>query len=639
MRYRSEIDGLRAFAVVPVVLYHAGFAAFAGGFVGVDIFFVISGYLITTIIVEEAADGRFSISRFYERRARRILPALYLVIAVSTVAAWALMMPDQIREYSRAMLSVFGLASNMHFWLTTSYFQPGADELPLLHTWSLSVEEQYYLAFPLVLIQLWRSGAKATGAVIGLVTLGSFALCEIVWRGYPAAGFYLLPTRAWELGLGSLAAIHLVRRRWVPSATTSQMASLLGLLLMAFSVAAYSDATPFPGGFALAPTLGAVLVILFAAPGTLVGGLLSMRPVVWVGLVSYSAYLWHQPLFVFARIATPVRPSGSMMLAAAAATFLLAGLTWACVERPFRDRARIGRQAVLRFGVAGGALLVGVGLLLPLLAPRPGAYAPEFRQLFVSRAERSDYVKENYRSLRAHAEAGDERPVMLLIGDSYSQDFLNMVREVGAFLGHRIVAHYIPARCQVYFGGEDVGRFVTAARRGECRKLRGSHATDLARRANVIVLAARWSAWAAERLPETIRALDLRPEQRILVIGGKSFGRPNLRAMLRRNGDLAGFRLAPEAGQAMANQRLRTMLPPALFVDTHAIVCGVEVPGCPLFTPSGSLISYDGFHLTQAGARYVGTLLFRDPALAGYAPKPPATEHAAARPGTGSGSR
>ena len=206
VKYRAEIDGLRALAVLPVILFHADFELFSGGFVGVDVFFVISGYLITTIIISEMTEGKFSIINFYERRARRILPALFFVMFACIPFAWMWMLPSQMKDFSQSLIAVSLFASNILFWRESGYFDAAAEEKPLLHTWSLAVEEQYYVLFPIFLILAWRFGKNRVFWMIVVIAAISLLLSELGWRKQPAANFYLAPTRAWELFAGSIAA-------------------------------------------------------------------------------------------------------------------------------------------------------------------------------------------------------------------------------------------------------------------------------------------------------------------------------------------------------------------------------------------------------------------------------------------------
>ena len=212
MKYRREIDGLRAVAVLPVILFHGGFAGFEGGYLGVDVFFVLSGYLITSILYQEHAAGSFSILKFYERRARRILPALILVVLACIPFAWAWLVPRELAEFSRSVLSVVAFVSNVYFWTQSNYFATAAELKPLLHTWSLGIEEQFYVAYPLVIAAIWRMNRKWLPAILLVAVVASLVLAQWVVGHRPSAAFFLLPTRAWELLAGGLVAVHLMHR-------------------------------------------------------------------------------------------------------------------------------------------------------------------------------------------------------------------------------------------------------------------------------------------------------------------------------------------------------------------------------------------------------------------------------------------
>jgi peptidoglycan/LPS O-acetylase OafA/YrhL len=360
MRYRAEIDGLRALAVVPVILFHAGFEPFSGGYIGVDIFFVISGYLITRLISEEIVRGQFSIATFYERRARRILPALFLVCLVSMPIGWRLLLPDEFSDLGRSVVAVTAFASNFHFWLQGDYFAAPAESWILHHTWSLAVEEQFYILFPLLLVGLSRVGRRRTFIVVLLGSLASLTLAEFGARIDPSANFYLMPTRAWELGAGALLALGAPRLE-VGVAPFKHWIAAIGLAAIAISMLSFGPTTRHPGLITLAPVLGTAALIVAATPETLIGRWLSSGILVGIGLISYSAYLWHQPLFAFARIYVGV-PSAAQYLALIAVTFLLARLTWRFVERPFRDRQWFIRERVLPLSIASSAVLLMIGI-------------------------------------------------------------------------------------------------------------------------------------------------------------------------------------------------------------------------------------------------------------------------------------
>jgi peptidoglycan/LPS O-acetylase OafA/YrhL len=363
MDYRREIDGLRALAVLPVILFHAGFETFSGGFVGVDVFFVISGYLITTIILSELEQGKFSIVNFYERRARRILPALFLVMLVCIPFAWFWLLPSDMKDFSQSLVAVSVFASNILFWRESGYFDTAAELKPLLHTWSLAVEEQYYVLFPLFLMLFWKLGKRWILVTLGLVFVASLAVAQ--WAAYakPAAAFYLLPTRGWELLIGAFAAFYLSKaNRKEFGKGLSEVAGWLGVALIMYSVFAYSKTTPFPGFYALVPTIGTVLIILFATQQTTVGKFVGNKAFVGVGLVSYSAYLWHQPLFAFAKAYTFHLPTIQLISLLIFISFALAFLSFKYVETPFRVKGRISRARIFWISVFGILFFTSVGL-------------------------------------------------------------------------------------------------------------------------------------------------------------------------------------------------------------------------------------------------------------------------------------
>ncbi len=355
--HRPDIDGLRAVAVSSVVLFHYGFPGVSGGFVGVDVFFVISGYLITAITRGELGQGRFSLAAFYERRVRRIVPALATMLLATGLASPFVFLPEDLRLLAKSTEASALFGSNILFsHLAADYFD--ADNLtlqPLLHTWSLAVEGQFYLLFPLVLMPLARRPRATISALAALAAL-SFALGAWGTVHSPVSAFYLLPGRAWELLAGGLLAclpIRIARARVADAAVGS------GLAAIALATTFYTAATPFPGAAALLPCLGALLVIGGGSVGGRASALLGAAPLAWLGRISYSLYLWHWPVIVLARYGGGPDLSLATRLSLLAATVALAGLSHAAIERPFIARAALPRRRGLLLG-AGGAVLAAL---------------------------------------------------------------------------------------------------------------------------------------------------------------------------------------------------------------------------------------------------------------------------------------
>ena len=449
MDYRREIDGLRALAVLPVILFHAGFETFSGGFVGVDVFFVISGYLITTIILAELEQGKFSIVNFYERRARRILPALFLVMLVCIPFAWFWLLPSDMKDFSENLVAVSVFASNILFWRESGYFDTAAELKPLLHTWSLAVEEQYYVLFPLFLMLFWRLGKRSILVMLGLVFVASLAVAE--WAAYakPAAAFYLLPTRGWELLIGAFAAFYLSKaNRKEFGKAVGEIGGWLGVALILYAVFAYSKATPFPGLYALVPTLGTVLVILFATQQTTVGRFVGNKAFAGVGLISYSAYLWHQPLFAFARHRSLTEPSHTVFLVLSVLALALAYLSWRYVEAPFRKRGNVSRGLIFSLGFVFTSLFIAIGYFGYV----KNGFESRFERVLsgdIGHIEFHKYIDEKYFDCEPKVVAENSlswegflrckqsrqgTPEIVLLGDSHAEHL---------FLG---LAEYIPSK-------------------------------------------------------------------------------------------------------------------------------------------------------------------------------------------------
>lgn len=539
MKYRPEIDGLRALAVLPVMVFHAGLPVLTGGYVGVDVFFVISGYLITTILLDDIAGGRFSIARFYERRVRRILPALFVMIAACVPFAWMWMLPEEFKSFGQSVVATVLFSNNVLLWLTSGYFAQAAETKPLLHTWSLGVEEQFYILFPLLLAVLVRPGRIALA--IGLLGAASIAL--MLWSvqtGMPGseARFYLLPTRAWELLAGSAAALWLRSGRPAPARPLRSALALLGVVSVAVAMVTFDRGTDFPSLWTVLPVAGTVLLILFAGPDEPVGRLMGHRIPVAVGLVSYSAYLWHQPVFVFYKLRMMEEIAPLAALGLIALSLGLATLTWRFVEQPFRTGPvpLLPRRGMLfATATAAGLALCAGGGAAHVLRGVPARLAPEARTVATIAKIRSPHQTScefgPWEDVPAHPIAActgfmpSGRPDVVIIGDSHAgamaQDIQQSLQAAGleSYAVTYLGCPALPGLYRVDLGPRHgCDAYATA--------MQDWIATSGAR---AVVIAARWTiGWAGDRFDNGE--------------GGVAEGDPNPIDLLSHASDRAGAR-------------------------------------------------------------------------------------------------
>lgn len=367
--YRPELDGLRALAVLAVIVYHTGFDLLPGGFLGVDVFFVLSGYLITGIVWDGLAQSGFSLTHFYARRARRLLPALTLVCLATAGLGWLVMIPSDNLSLGESLLAVATFTANLYFANTTGYFERSVEYLPLLHTWSLAVEEQFYFVYPLLLLALYRLGRGLTLFVLCLLLIGSLLWAEYQSAHAPVHNFFLITGRAWELTLGAILALPFVAARL--SAIDERYRTALGsggIFLILASFVMLSDDVPLPGLATLPATLGAALVIACVHPAAGAGRVLSHPWAVAIGLSSYSAYLWHQPLFAFTQTLYFGAPPAGFVIGVAVGSLFLARLTTAWVENPCRRWQRTwltdGRVVLMGFVLLSLIAVVGLRVMV-----------------------------------------------------------------------------------------------------------------------------------------------------------------------------------------------------------------------------------------------------------------------------------
>jgi peptidoglycan/LPS O-acetylase OafA/YrhL len=654
MKYRKDIDGLRAVAVLSVVLYHAGVHWLPGGFVGVDIFFVISGYLITQILLDETATGHYSITNFYVRRAQRILPALYFILVVVLLLGLLLLLPSEVLGLSKSVLATTLFSSNFLFWKQSGYFDVSAELKPLLHTWSLAVEEQFYVLWPLILVFCCRHGWSIRAAISILLAL-SLALSCVFVTETPITVFYLLPGRAWELLIGAWLATahcHGFKNKWVANGL-----SLLGVFLLAASVLLLDKSLPFPAWNALFPCMGAALLIAAGEGAVVNRHLLGWRPLVFVGLISYSLYLWHWPLLSYVRILNlgelpPVQAAGALAL-----SFLLAMLTWRYVEAPFR------RQGVSVSPVGSLISYALLGLLICMMAWLVIYFKGFPERISVQSLAAQEAVKDfnaargvchlnmaqvGLRDVEACTNpriSGALNKTLAIWGDSHAEAMVSGFAVMPG-LAEGLVLQMTKTSCPPLLG-VTVTRGAMAYR--ECADFNAATIEMLRQRSDIstVVLAARWPVYVLESgfgVPE--ETLGAPTYALVAAAGGASTGRPSIAAfgvalnstidILVRAGkkvivvgavpemkyDVPGCvarrrmslvstgscNLAQDIVEARISVVNKTIGVAAIRADVQAlypdrILC--QDGYCSVEGPDGQVMYHDHNHLSTAGSRYV----------------------------------
>lgn len=619
MRYRADVDGLRAVAIVSVVVFHLS-SRLKGGFVGVDVFFVISGYLITGLIQAEMQRGAFSLSGFYERRIRRILPALIAMLAVTTAACGLIIFAAPFEDYAKSLIAALGSVSNVYFWLQTDYFTRAGQTAPLLHTWSLAVEEQFYLLFPPLLMLIHRVRPKAlvlTVAVLAVVSLGANIATIAVFKAQHAA-FYLPHARAWELMLGALVALRAhppVRAVWARN-----VIGAVGLALIAVSLAVIDNSNRLFGMALLAPCLGAAMVIASGegeAP-TWTSKLLAWRPFVFIGLISYSLYLWHWPIIVLFKAYTGVEVDlpAQIKAVALALSLVAAILSWALVERPFRRR-RGGRARVFAIAAAAVAAVGAAGAAIVFLQGAPQRFAPDIARVTapLGYKEFADFrtgicfLDSTQPFTRFHSDdclkSFPGKSNVLLMGDSFAAQL---------YYG---LAHTLPADINLMQANSSGCRATIAAssvRDGtKCRQL-----TDLlfsqflpSHKVDLLILSGRWRTSDFEQLKATLKWAAARG-QKVLLVGPTpeyDAPMPQLLGLGRLRGDrsLVGRHRLDDTAKIDRGLAEIASQAGVAYSSPYQFLCPTEV--CLEVLPGDVPVQFDNAHLTPEGSIVVAKSL------------------------------
>jgi peptidoglycan/LPS O-acetylase OafA/YrhL len=611
MRYRPEVDGLRAIAIIPVVAFHAGITQLSGGFVGVDVFFVISGYLITKIIVEEIEGGKFSLLDFYRRRILRIIPVLIVVVLATSLFGYFLFLPAEFEDLAKSVVATAFFSSNFYFWQTSGYFDPASTLRPLLHTWSLAVEEQFYLFFPLLILAIHRFGGRRYGGWIFAFSVLSFVASVLGVFYEPSATFYLLPARGWELGLGALIAVG-----WFPKVESGKLRFALsggGILCICFALFYLDEESLFPGWNALFPVVGAALLVAYGQ-GTTVGRFLSAQPMRHIGLVSYAWYLWHWPVIVYWKLVYGELDTFVSIAFVISLSFLLAVISRPLVEQPFRVGFSSRRSArVVQAGLASLCATGVLGVTLAVVGQQGRYFPPEILRV----ANFSDYrstpdYEFQFRMGRCMLGERHEgtsldvaecltldpaRPNFLVIGDSHAA---HMWRALALEIPEWNFLQATVSGCRPLIGTGGAGR---------CTFIRDSMFSEFLgdNRIDGVVLAARWREGEVAHVAETIEFLQ-QHVGKVIVLGPVPEYRGSLplllaQSMFHNNSSLVARSRDESRAHVDAMMSHAVTRTDATYISEHELICANG--DCRVMLETGTPMAFDYGHFTLEGARWV----------------------------------
>lgn len=636
-KYRPDIDGLRAIAVLSVVIFHGFPNWITGGFIGVDIFFVISGYLITSIIFENLDKGSFSFREFYARRINRIFPALLLILSGSILFGWFFLLADEYKQLGKHIAAGSTFISNLVLWSESGYFDNAAETKPLLHLWSLGIEEQFYILWPLIIWFCWKRK-------FNLLTITLMAACASFYfniqgvKTDATATFYSPLTRFWELLCGSwLAWMTLYKKDFLlnfrmqadkaaslilykvnpnsPGATLTHLLGFGGIALLLFGLLSIDKNVYFPGAWALIPVLGAILIIAAGPESWFNRTILSSKVFVWIGLISYPLYLWHWPLLTFCRLLEGDVPSAALRVSMIALAFLLAWLTYRLIELPLRKFNSAVKPITLI------VLMIIIGVSGFTTYNRDGFSTLRFtsNELSIINAtlpqHSIDYTPYNFRTLMKNSfDKQNPKAKILIIGDSYAQDLVNALYESSLNDNLQIVTRHISKRCgNLFIEQSNFIQHIKEADLAPCSKQRLYEDKALRNAilaADEIWMASSWQDWQADLVKQSVINLKNFSKKKVIIFGLKTVGKINPRRLLELDeAQRSVLSNKLPAAPINVNIKMRRELIEHQFIDVQEIFCGKDATTCSPFTRSGDLASYDGTHLTREGAVHYGTAL------------------------------
>ncbi|WP_321777748.1 acyltransferase [Sulfurimonas sp.] len=573
MKYRSDINGLRALAVIPVLFFHAHLQGFEGGFLGVDIFFVISGFLITTLIFNDLENGKFSILSFWNKRLRRILPALIFISLITTIISFFTMLPYDLKNYGQSLVATILSANNILLYLTSGYWSLATEFKPLYHTWSLGVEDQYYFFIPLIMIFIYKK-FNALVLLIVLLFISSFTLSY--FSDNKELNFLIITHRMWELLAGSLVTLFLSKYKVAPN----NLIATIGLAFIVFSYIFPYYISNNQAIYTLLPVVGTVIIILYSSNSTKIGKILSIKPLLFLGTISYSIYLFHMPLLVFLRLSVEGEAEVYLQSIFVLFSIPLAYLSWRYVENVFRYKNKISNKNFYTILIFLSTILFVIGLSLHYsygfqsyskynYGKNPQKYCDEPNK----------YIKTNFISNKSH---------LLIIGNSFARDFINMIRANDKLDKFEII-------------------LLPSAQQG--------NAINLIKQADIVIAVSSAGMTNVINKKELIinskklfQLLKMEAKGKFYLVGTKNFGFNNNFLINKDFQNIPKYSVSVNSSTFIANE-IEKEIWRNHYIDILKLIMNDDKK-VPVFTNNGNFISFDTEHATKDGAKFIGNILF-----------------------------
>lgn len=634
--YRSDIDGLRAIAVISVMLYHFSVWPFSGGFVGVDIFFVISGYLITGGILKEDSHHCFSFADFYTRRARRLFPTLLFIIAISYIFAFFVFSPIDFEKMSGSTVFALSGISNIFFWMSADYFDSASIFKPLLHTWSLSVELQFYLIWPALLVILSRLGRGAVSVGAIAITCAGFTLSIYAINNDSTGAYYLTQYRFYEFAAGGLVFLFRRSELFNKFERAHSFFFMAGAVLILYSIFAYSTKTVFPGVSALLPVVGSMLIIL-SGDKTLFSKALSVRPMSYTGEISYSLYLVHWPVVVFTQYIMVKEFSGTGGLLLTIVSFAIAIPIHKFIEKPLRSPKT--------FKISGPAFCLACSCAaIVVIVPSASSWAnkgwvwrlPDQIQKIneFDLPTLHKYVGSTENILKSRKDfSNNGKQKLLIVGDSQSADISNIMNESGMLGQYDVITKSINTRCRAlyvtkserdkYWHEENGGTIALPEFIPMCdRQMDEFMDNKILEQADIIFLAMKWRSETIPKMQETISRISEYSKAKIYLFGNKNLNKSSI-DLVNSFGRINGINSYASNFHEVESDKINALLAKTrgvTFVDMMKITCPKE-KYCNVLTPDLKPIFFDQVHLTREGATFFGGEFMNTLAKAGLVTK------------------